>query len=152
MLGCSIFAKSSCEGFLGDLKDTTISIALFLFCESGCRHLSWALGRRFAEWPMGCPLLRCPLPTLPLCTVHGVSPRVSADLAVTLRRTQCCRARILRGGSAFVRKAHPRDACCQGRCLSFPFSFRLSDKLCLCLQMGEAGGRIMWTTEPQSLP
>ena len=98
------------------------------------------------------PLLRCPLLTLLLCTVLGVSPRVSADLAVTLRRNQCCRARTPRGRSASVPKAHPRDACCQGRCLSFLISFRLSDKLCLCLLVGEGGGRIMWTTEPQCLP
>lgn len=56
VLGCSIFAKSSCSGFWGDLEDTTTSTALFLFCEAGCRHLSWALGRWFAEWPVGCPL------------------------------------------------------------------------------------------------
>lgn len=36
----------------------------------------------------GLPLLQSPLPTLLLCPVHGVSPRVSADLAVTLRRNQ----------------------------------------------------------------
>lgn len=93
-----------------------------------------------------------PLPTLLLCTLHGVPLGASADLAVTLRRNQCCRARIPRGRSSLVPKAHPRDACCQGRCLSFLISFRLTDKLGLRLQGKERGGRITWTTREQQLP
>lgn len=96
----------------------------------------------------------CPFPTLLLCTLHRAPPpRASADLPATLRRDQCCGAQIPRGGSSSVPKAHLRDACCQGRCLSFLISFRLTDKLGLFLQVEEGGGRIMWNTgEPQPPP
>lgn len=61
------FCKILVLGFLGDLEYTTISTALFLFCESDCRHLSWALGRRLAEWPGGHPSVSSPHP-VPLHT------------------------------------------------------------------------------------
>lgn len=60
----------------------------------------------------------CPLPTLLLCTLHGVPLRASADWVATRRRNQRCQARLPRGGFSSVPKAHPRNACCQGRCLS----------------------------------
>lgn len=94
----------------------------------------------------------------PLCSfAHGIELlwgplRALADSVATLRRNECCQARIPRARSSSVPKAHPRDACCWGRCLSFLFSFRLTGKLGLSLQGEEEGSKITWTTREQQPP
>lgn len=116
-----------------------------MFRESTRRHLSRAWegllsGLRAASLS---PLPPCS------CTRCEVPLGASADVAVTLGRSQCCHPRIARGGSSSVPKAHPGGACWQGRCLRFLISFRLTDKLGLYLQAEEGGSRIRWTTTEQ---